>query len=109
MYQEAVIMHGIKVLRAIENKKLLNKIQNIHNKSGKVFGSIKITQIINKEELKPVNYKRIERIMCENGIRYRVSKKFKATTNSNHKLPVAENILNHDFSVKNPMRKWSAI
>lgn len=84
---------------------MLNKIQTIHNKSGKVFGSIKITQIVNKESTTPVNHKRIERIMSENGIKSRVFKKFKATTNSNHKLPVAENILNRDFSVDKPNEK----
>lgn len=91
--------------KIIENKKLLNKIQNIYNKSGKVFGSIKITKIINKEASKPINHKRVERLMSENGIKSRVSKKFKATTNSNHKLPVAENILNRDFSVDKPNGK----
>lgn len=91
--------------REKENRNLLNKIQTIHNKSGKVFGSIKITQIINKEASKPINHKRIERLMSKNGIRSRVSKKFKATTNSNHKLPVAENILNRDFSADKPNEK----
>lgn len=43
--------------------------------------------------------------MTENGIRSRVFKKFEATTNSNHKLPVAENILNRDFSVSKPNDK----
>lgn len=43
--------------------------------------------------------------MHENGIKSRVSKKFKATTNSNHRLPVAENILNRDFAVDNPNEK----
>jgi putative transposase len=33
-------------------------------------------------------------------------KKYKATTNSNHNLPVAENILNRDFYAKNPNEKW---
>ncbi|KPU46217.1 integrase core domain protein [Oxobacter pfennigii] len=43
--------------------------------------------------------------MKDNGIKSRVSKKFKATTNSNHKLPVAENILNRDFAVNKPNEK----
>lgn len=43
--------------------------------------------------------------MSENDIRTRVSKKFKATTNSNHRLPVAENILNRDFSTDKPNEK----
>lgn len=83
----------------IENKKLLSKIQSIHNKSGKAFGSIKVTLIISKEATKSINHKKIEGIMSEDGIRSRISKKFKAITNFNHKLPVAENILNRDFSV----------
>ena len=40
--------------------------------------------------------------MSENGIKSKVSKKFIATTNSNHKLPVAENILNREFHVDKP-------
>lgn len=91
--------------RSKENKSLLGKITNIYNKSKKVFGSIKVTRMINNESKKPVNHKRVERIMSENCIRSRVAKKFKATTNSNHKLPVAENILNRDFSVDKPNEK----
>ena len=53
----------------------------------------------------PINHKRVEHIMSENGIKSKVSKKFMATTNSNHKLPVAENILNRDFSVDKPNEK----
>ena len=33
-------------------------------------------------------------------------KKYKATTNSNHKLLVAENILNQDFYTKEPNTVW---
>lgn len=43
--------------------------------------------------------------MNKNGIKSKVSKKFKATTNSNHKLPVAQNILNREFSVDKPNEK----
>ncbi len=33
-------------------------------------------------------------------------RKFKATTNSNHKLPVAENLLNQDFTAEGPGAVW---
>ncbi len=46
-----------------------------------------------------INHKRVKRIMRENATKSKVAKKFNATRNSNHKLPVAENILNRDFSV----------
>lgn len=45
--------------------------------------------------------------MSENGIRSRVSKKFKATTNSNHKFTVSKNILNRDFSTNKPNEKMT--
>lgn len=43
--------------------------------------------------------------MSENGIKSKVSKKFKATTNSKHRLQVAENVLNRDFIVDKPNEK----
>lgn len=91
--------------RSKANKILLEKIKNIHNESKKVYGSIKIRKKLNDGKNPPVNHKRIERIMSKNGIKSKVTKKFKATTNSNHKLPVAQNILNGDFSVEKPNEK----
>ena len=91
--------------RAKENKILLAKIKDIHNNSGKVYGSIKIVKKLNDGENPPVNHKRVERIMSEHGIKSKVTKKFRATTNSNHKLPVAENILNRDFTVDKPNKR----
>lgn len=44
--------------------------------------------------------------MKENGLKSKVVKKYKATTNSKHNLPVAENILNRDFTADIPNQKW---
>jgi len=40
------------------------------------------------------------------GLRAKAAKKFKATTNSNHNLPVAPNLLNQDFSATAPNQKY---
>jgi len=77
----------------------------VHENSRKVYGSTKITRILNKDAVDKVNHKRVERIMKENGIRSKVARKFKATTNSKHSLPVAENILNRDFTADKPNQK----
>jgi putative transposase len=45
-------------------------------------------------------------IMRELGLIPKVVKKYKATTNSNHNLPVAENILNREFTADRPNQKW---
>ena len=43
--------------------------------------------------------------MREEGIRSKLAKKFKATTNSKHDLPVAENLLNREFTASKPGEK----
>jgi len=40
------------------------------------------------------------------GLRAKAARKFKATTNSNHTLPVAENLLQQDFTVQRPNQGW---
>ena len=44
--------------------------------------------------------------MRENNIIPKTIKKFKATTNSNHNYPGAENILNRNFTVASPCEAW---
>ena len=68
-------------LRDKENQQLLDEIRRIHEEYRQVYGGRKMTQELNKRMDKPVNHKRVERIMKENGIRSKVTKKYKATTN----------------------------
>jgi putative transposase len=68
------------------------KISEIHEKSKKTYGLRRITAELNKEGIK-VNKKRIFRLMRLCGIRAKMKKRFKTTTNSDHKLPKAENLL----------------
>lgn len=46
--------------------------------------------------------------MRENGLKSKIKKKFKATTNSNHNLPVAENKLNQNFTATRPNQLWTS-
>jgi putative transposase len=49
---------------------------------------------------------RIRCIRKKLGIRCRQERKFKATKHSKHKLPVAENLLHRQFTVKEPNKVW---
>jgi putative transposase len=49
---------------------------------------------------------RIKRIRRNLGLRCKQVKKFKATTNSNHKLPVAANLLEQSFVTEAPNQVW---
>ena len=91
--------------RQLENRSLLEQIRRIHEASHETYGSKKITHEVNRKSDEQFNHKRIGRIMRENGIRSKVCKKYKATTNSKHSLPAAENILNRDFKADRPGQK----
>ena len=91
-----------------ENEILLDKIKEIHQKSKATYGYPRIA-----EELKdqatgaPAPSKnRVYRLMRKAGIRAKTVKKYKATTNSKHNLPVAENLLNREFTTDKPNQKW---
>ena len=46
------------------------------------------------------------KVMKENNIKSKTVKKYKATTNSNHTLPVSPNLLNQNFNVSAPGMAW---
>ena len=49
---------------------------------------------------------RVANRMKHLGLYAKGKKKFKVTTDSKHNLPVAENILNRDFTAITPNQKW---
>ena len=66
----------------------------------KIPGAAKIAKALT------VSRNTVAKIMKENGWKSKVVKKYKATTNSNHNLPVAENVLNREFWAVRPNQKW---
>ena len=69
------------------------------------YGSIKITEILKKKNV-TISKNSVVKLMRENGLRSIVNKKFKATTNSKHKLAVFDNILDRQFIVDKPNYAW---
>ena len=59
-----------------------------------------------EDEGKSAGRHRVARIMRGNGWRAKAARKYKATTNSKHSLPVAPNLLEQDFSADRPNQKW---
>jgi len=53
-----------------------------------------------------VGHNRVARLMRENELTRHVRKKFRSTTNSDHDLPVAENLVNREFAVGTANRVW---
>jgi len=89
-----------------KNEKLLEVIKEKFKISRKLYGSPRLTIALQKKGHK-CSKNRVARLMRENGIRAKTVKKYKATTNSRHKLPVADNLLNQEFEVSSPNKKWT--
>jgi transposase InsO family protein len=51
---------------------------------------------------------RVERLMRENNIRARHKRRYKATTDSKHTLPIAANLLDRQFSPAAPNQVWTS-
>ena len=63
------------------------------------------------EELKDlgfdIGHRRVGRLMAENDIKVKRNKKFKATTDSDHKFNIAPNLLDRNFTADLPNQKWA--
>ena len=53
-----------------------------------------------------VGKQRVQKLMRQHGIRAKGKRRFKVTTDSNHDLPIAPNLLERQFSVAKPDRVW---
>lgn len=91
--------------RSVRDHDLAVKIKHIFDDERSRAGAPRITRRLNQEG-EPVGKQRVARIMSEQGWRAKAAKKFKATTNSNHHLPVAPNLLQQDFNALKPNEKW---
>lgn len=91
--------------RQLENEKLLMAIRESHKKSRRAYGSPRIAEDLQAKGMK-CGENRVARLMKIHGIAGKAKKKFKATTNSQHTLPVAENLLNQNFVAEKPNTVW---
>jgi transposase InsO family protein len=74
------------------NKQLLLHIREAHTRSRSIYGSPRITAELNEQRIQ-CGKNRVARIMRDNGIRGKVTKRFKRTTESRHRYPTAPNLL----------------
>ena len=93
--------------REIENMKLLERIKQIHLDSDQTYGSPRITETLRDEGF-TVSRPRVARLMRRHGIHAKTKRKFKVTTDSDHKYPISPNLLNQDFTSHAFGTVWSS-
>ena len=89
----------------LEDERLKVHIAAAFERNKGRYGSPRIQRELAAEGF-AVSRKRVARLMTELGLVSRRKRRFKATTDSNHALPVAENILDRKFEVDAPDLAW---
>ena len=94
--------------RKIANRGLLGDIRRVHDCHRGRYGAPRIHAAL-RAEGQAVSRGRIERVMRQHGIWARAPRRYRVcTTDSNHSLPVAPNLLDQTFVADRPDRVWLA-
>ena len=91
--------------RDIDNQRLDAQIREIYDGSKGRYGSPKITQELQDRGFR-VNKSRVARRMRLAGLRSKVRRKYRVTTDSKHHFPVAPNRLERNFTTDAPDKAW---
>jgi len=91
--------------RAVGDAKLIPVIRACYAKSRATYGSPRILR-----DLRALDYriarKRVARLMRQEGLSARPPRRYRATTDSKHTLPVAPNVVARRFHADGPNRVW---
>ncbi len=90
---------------AKEEMRLEVAIKAAHNRTRQTYGAERLQHELVKDGIR-VGICRIKRIKRKLGLCCKQKRKFKATTDSRHKLPVAENLLKQQFKAYEPNAVW---
>lgn len=91
----------------MSNDALLVHIKAVHAQSSGEYGWPRVWRELLVRGIR-VGKERVRQLMQLHGIKARGKRKYKATTDSNHGLPVAPNLLNRQFTVHAPDRVWTS-
>lgn len=91
--------------RAHKRHELIKEIKAIHESSRNTYGSPRIAAELSRRG-KPYSRSYVVRLMKTEGIRSKLKKKYRVTTDSKHSYPIAKNLLQRDFSADRLSQKW---
>jgi len=121
IYSIPVLCHVLKVSRsgyyayvkrplskhATHDKRLELEIKAAHKRTYGTYGSERLQKHLLSCGIK-AGICRIRRLRKMLDIRCKQVKKYKVTTDSNHTLPVADNLINQNFAVSTPNQVWTS-
>lgn len=84
---------------------IATQIQEVHEASRATYGSPRVHAKLRRDGVR-IGRKRVARVMRAAGLRGKIRRRWRNTTNSNHALPLAPNTLNRQFSAKSSDKVW---
>lgn len=96
-----------KSLRQREQERLIPKVKAIHRQTRQSYGARRISEELEAQG-ESCGRTKAGTLMKLAGVEAKQKKKFKATTDSKHNLPVAPNLLDRNFEVPEPDRVYCA-
>ena len=91
--------------RAQADERLKVAIKAVHKQSRETYGTRRVQPELAAQGF-VAGRDHIARLRRELGLRCKQKRRFKATTNSNHDLPIADNLLNQTFASTRPNETW---
>ena len=91
--------------RHLSDEALLVHIRAVHAETRSAYGWPRIWRELVARGI-AVGKARVQKLMQLHGIRAKGKRRFKVTTDSNHKLPISPNWLNREFTVAEPDKVW---
>ena len=88
------------------HQEMIHFVKKISEESDRSYGSRRTKKALNALGF-PVSRNKARKLMKEAGVSVRQRKKYKVTTNSNHKQPVFDNLLKREFGVPQPDRVYA--
>lgn len=91
--------------RSKQDARLASEVAASHRRSRGRYGSPRVHADLRARGLK-TSRKRVERLMRTQGLAARRRKRFRKTTDSQHTLPIAPNLLERHFTASAPNQTW---
>ena len=90
-----------------EHEELLEFVKELAEATDNTYGSRRMKQALNALGF-PISRDKARKLMQEAGVKAKQWRKYKVTTNSNHRQPVFDNLLKRDFDVAQPDQVYAA-
>lgn len=89
-----------------DDEALKEKLKSLFKGSRKTYGSRRLVKAMEEARI-PIGRFKVRRLMQELGLEARYPKKYRVTTDSNHKLALAANTLKRQFNPSKPNQAWA--